>query len=83
MAMMITDECILCDACLAECPNGAISPEEDIYIIDPALCTECMDVADMPQCADVCPVDCIVSDPNNVESKDRNINTDRKVHINW
>ncbi|HRH71899.1 MAG TPA: 4Fe-4S binding protein, partial [Zoogloea sp.] len=25
MALMITDECINCDVCEPECPNGAIS----------------------------------------------------------
>ncbi|MFP4263898.1 MAG: 4Fe-4S binding protein, partial [Halomonas sp.] len=42
MALMITDECINCDVCEPECPNGAISPGEEIYVIDPSLCTECV-----------------------------------------
>ena len=39
---MITDECINCDVCEPECPNEAISMGDDIYIIDPNLCTECV-----------------------------------------
>ena len=39
MALMITDECINCDVCEPECPNGAISPGEEIYVIDPHKCT--------------------------------------------
>ena len=39
MSLMITDECINCDVCEPECPNGAISPGEEIYVIDPNLCT--------------------------------------------
>jgi ferredoxin len=35
MALIITDECINCDVCEPECPNGAISQGEDIYVIDP------------------------------------------------
>ena len=35
MALMITDECINCDVCEPECPNGAISQGDEIYIIDP------------------------------------------------
>jgi ferredoxin len=35
MALIITDECINCDVCEPECPNGAISMGPDIYVIDP------------------------------------------------
>ena len=33
MALMITDECINCDVCEPECPNGAISQGDEIYEI--------------------------------------------------
>ena len=59
MALMITDECINCDVCEPECPNDAISQGEEIYVIDPNLCTECVGHFDKPQCQQVCPVDCI------------------------
>jgi len=59
MALMITDECINCDVCLPECPNEAISQGDEIYIIDPNKCTECVGHFDTPQCVEVCPVDCI------------------------
>ncbi len=36
MATLITEECINCGACEPECPNGAISQGDDIYVIDPA-----------------------------------------------
>ncbi|UCG39103.1 MAG: YfhL family 4Fe-4S dicluster ferredoxin [bacterium] len=70
MALIITDECIVCGACEPECPNHAISEGGDIYIIDPDLCTECVGSYDEPQCAAVCPVDCCVPDPDRKESKD-------------
>ncbi len=63
MALIITDECINCDVCEPECPNGAISQGEEIYEITPALCTECVGHFDTPQCVEVCPVDCIPHDP--------------------
>jgi ferredoxin len=69
MALIITDECINCDVCEPECPNGAISQGEDIYIIDPDKCTECVGHFDTPQCVEVCPVDCIPKDPSRVESQ--------------
>jgi len=64
MALMINEECIACDACVPECPNDAISEGDPIYIIDPNLCTECVGFFDEPQCIEVCPVDCIIPDPD-------------------
>jgi ferredoxin len=67
MAYMITEECILCDACVPECPNEAISAGEEIYTIDPLKCTECVGFFDEPQCAAVCPIDCCEPDPDHNE----------------
>jgi ferredoxin len=70
MALMITDACINCDVCEPECPNGAISPGPEIYVIDPAKCTECVGHFDAPQCREVCPVDCIPLNPEWKESQE-------------
>jgi ferredoxin len=70
MALKITDQCINCDVCEPECPNGAISMGPEIYVIDPRKCTECVGHFDKPQCQVVCPVDCIPLDPEHVESQD-------------
>jgi len=70
MALIIGDECINCDVCEPECPNGAISQGDDIYVINPSLCTECVGHHDKPQCMEVCPVDCISKDPDHVEDQD-------------
>jgi len=67
MSLLIKDACINCDVCEPECPNGAISQGEDIYVINPSLCTECVGHHDTPQCVEVCPVDCIIKDSNHVE----------------
>ncbi|SCX61829.1 MULTISPECIES: YfhL family 4Fe-4S dicluster ferredoxin [Nitrosospira] len=71
MALMITDECINCDVCEPECPNDAISQGEEIYVIDPALCTECVGHHEVSQCVEVCPVDCIILDPDITETKEQ------------
>lgn len=71
MSLLITDACINCDVCEPECPNGAITQGDEIYVIAPALCTECVGHYETSQCVEVCPVDCIISDPNVVESKDQ------------
>lgn len=68
MALMITDECINCDVCEPECPNGAISQGDEIYEINPDLCTECVGHHETSQCVDVCPVDCIPEDPDHKET---------------
>jgi ferredoxin len=70
VALMITDECINCDVCEPECPNGAISQGEEIYVIDPNLCTECVGHYETSQCVDVCPVDCIPMNPDYPETKE-------------
>ena len=70
MALMITDECINCDVCEPECPNGAIYQGQEIYEINPNLCTECVGHFDNPQCVIVCPVDCIPLNPDVVESQE-------------
>ncbi|OYY50542.1 MAG: ferredoxin [Methylophilaceae bacterium 17-44-8] len=69
MALMITDECINCDVCEPVCPNEAIYQGQDIYEINPDLCTECVGHFDTPQCVDVCPIDCIPLNPDVVETK--------------
>ncbi|HEX9628074.1 MAG TPA: YfhL family 4Fe-4S dicluster ferredoxin [Acidiferrobacterales bacterium] len=71
MSLLITDECINCDVCEPECPNGAIAQGEEIYVIDSKLCTECVGHYDTSQCVEVCPVDCIINDPEVVESRDQ------------
>jgi len=70
MAMKISEECINCGACEPECPNEAISEGEEIYIIEPDKCTECVGFYDEPQCISVCPVECIAVDPDHKESKE-------------
>jgi ferredoxin len=71
MSLLITDECINCDVCEPECPNGAIFQGEEIYQINPELCTECVGHYDTSQCVDVCPVDCIILDPHHSETKEQ------------
>jgi len=80
MATMITSDCINCGACEPECPNNAISQGEEIYVIDPLLCTECVGFHDYEACAAVCPVDCCVTDPNNVEAEEILIARARALH---
>lgn len=69
MALYITDECINCDVCEPVCPNNAIYEGEEIYEINPGLCTECVGHYDNAQCVEVCPVDCILVNPEHQETE--------------
>ena len=71
MSLIITDDCINCDVCEPECPNGAISQGEEIYVIDPKRCTECVGHFDEPQCVQVCPVECIPINPAHQETREQ------------
>ena len=74
MAVLITDECINCDACIEECPATAIVSADDspllhgeVTYVKPEKCIECVDSA-VPKCADVCPTEgCIVWDMPYIE----------------
>lgn len=70
MALLINDECVNCGVCEPECPNEAIYEGEDIYVIEPEKCTECVGHFEESQCVEVCPVECIIKDPDVVESED-------------
>lgn len=67
MSLMITKDCISCEACLEECSESAIYADEPTFMIDPDRCSECISDAE-PACVSVCPVECIVPDPDNVET---------------
>ncbi|MDK2984936.1 MAG: hypothetical protein PWQ96_578 [Clostridia bacterium] len=56
MAHRITEDCIACGSCMDECPVEAISEGDEIYVIDPDVCSDC------GTCVDACPNDAIVEE---------------------
>ena len=74
MALLITDDCINCDLCEAECPNDAITQGADYYEIEPSKCTECVGHFTDSQCTEVCPIECIIIDKDNIETKEQLLN---------
>jgi ferredoxin len=95
MPTMITEECINCGNCERECPNTAIYAgaaawslegvshpplRDDIYYIVTAKCTDCVGFHDVRQCAQVCPVECCVPDPDVLESEAELLVKARRLH---
>lgn len=56
MAYKISDECINCGACAANCPVEAISEGEEHFVIDADACIDC------GACAAGCPVEAIAAE---------------------
>ena len=54
MAYKITDACISCGACAAECPTDSIAEGNGKYEINAGTCVDC------GACAGTCPNDAIV-----------------------
>ncbi|HXY05867.1 MAG TPA: YfhL family 4Fe-4S dicluster ferredoxin [Burkholderiaceae bacterium] len=71
MALMINADCVNCAACEPECPNSAISAGDPVYVIDSDKCTECVGYFAESQCIDACPVECIIPNPERVETKEQ------------
>lgn len=54
MARKITDSCVSCGTCEAECPVSAIAQGDATYVIDADACIDC------GACEGACPVGAIV-----------------------
>ncbi len=80
MALTITEECINCGACEPECPNEAISEGDEYYGVDSEKCTECVGYFDEPQCIEVCPVECIIPNPDIQESPEELMAKKERLH---
>ena len=56
MAYKITDDCIACGACAADCPVECITEGDGKYVIDADTCIGC------GNCKENCPVDAPVEE---------------------
>jgi ferredoxin len=72
VSLRITPECINCGACEEACPTSAISEDlkNNMRVIDPLLCTECVGFYERTMCRIECPVECIEADSDVAETED-------------
>ncbi len=56
MARVITDDCVSCGTCVADCPVEAISQGDSKYVIDADACVDC------GACEASCPTGAIVAE---------------------
>lgn len=95
MSFKITEECINCGSCQAECPNEAIyaggddyelngqtmpALAQDFHYVVPEKCTECVGFYDEPKCASVCPTDSCQKDPDRPETKEELLAKAKALH---
>ncbi len=60
---ILAPQCIGCEACIAECPQGALSMRDGISVVDAEKCTGCWD------CLKSCPTEAIIKDPATLEAE--------------
>ena len=83
MALIIQENCTNCDMCEPECPNEAITFSQEIYEINPDLCTECFGFYEEPTCLKVCPINnCIIIDPEHIETEEQLLTKFAEIHSN-
>lgn len=80
MATRITTDCINCGACEPQCPNKAISAGDDIFVINPDLCTECVGFRMTEACQAICPVECCLPDPGRRETEEQLAHKALRLH---
>ncbi len=51
-----------------------------VYWIDVERCTECIGVYDEPQCQTVCPVDCVIPNPDFEETPEELLAKFQSLH---
>ena len=57
VAEVLSDTCMGCQICVAECPVGAIEMVDGVARIDPEVCIGC------GKCKEVCPMKAITGEP--------------------
>ena len=81
MAYKINAEyCIACGRCQMECKNGAVKEGDEVYVIAPNRCTECVGFFESPQCVEHCFLSAIEPDPTHKESREELLAKWQRLH---
>ena len=80
MALKINEYCIACGWCQPECKNGAIREGDEVYVVDPDRCTECVGWYEEPRCVQVCFLSAYEPDPEHQESQEELLTKWKKLH---
>jgi len=82
--LIVGEKCINCLHCIPDCPNDAITEDEngEICVIRTDWCTECLGFHEESQCQAVCPIDdCIIIDAGNPEPGPGNPEKEQTIPI--
>lgn len=80
MAYKIVDNCVRCGLCEEVCKNQAIKPAEHVYYIDSSRCTECVGYYESSRCAQECPIEACIPDPEHVETREQLLEKWYRLH---
>jgi ferredoxin len=82
VAYKINDDCLACGICNAArvCPNGAITEGDEIAVVDPSRCTECVGANPAPVCIPDCPAQAVMLDSAHQESREELLAKWRSLH---
>ena|SRR5437764_1497071 len=86
MSVTITEACIMCGACVWECPTETISPGDPRPVVNQNACTECYGFFGESQCMVVCPVGAVVGVPEGVrqlEARFQQLYPGRTMQDTW
>ena len=66
---------------MIDASNEQAPVSDEVYYITHYKCTECVGFHEEPQCAAVCPVDCCVPDPDQVEQEEELLAKKSWLHL--
>ena len=82
MALRVNEYCVGCGWCIPECKNGAIKEGDEVAVVDPERCTECVGWYEEPRCVQVCWLSAYEPDPEHRETREELLAKWQRLHPN-